>query len=101
MEVGDDVFPDEAVRNLADWIAPVVVDRIIEKMQAAGAAPSGVFQEYNKCWEAAPDGASEERERTPAETRPAQADPEDATVADPGGAQSVEQVRTTEEYDGK
>jgi hypothetical protein len=100
LEVGNEVLGDEVVRNLVDhWIAPMVVDRISENMLGAGAISAGVFQEYNKAMEDAPDGTSEERKRTPAETRSAQAYTETSTVAHPGGAQGAEQVRGTAEYD--
>lgn len=100
LEIGNEVFCDEVVRNLIDhWIAPMVVDRIIENMTGAGAIPSGVFKEYSKFQEDAPDGSSEERKRTPAETRAAQENTEIATVAHPDGAPGTEQVRRTAEYD--
>jgi hypothetical protein len=94
VEIADDIFPDEIVRNLIDnCLIPIMVDRFIENMRAEGACERTNIDVYNICLEDVPDVASKKRKRAPAQTGTVETDTETANPAHTNGVPRPEQIR--------
>jgi hypothetical protein len=105
LEIAAGAISDVAIQGIAvDFIVPMVVDRIIERIVGYATA-TDIWQAPGYCEHNNPGehtfGEKKSEGRTATETSPPKADAEASTVADGCGIQGTERVRHAAEFDGK